>query len=65
MPPLTAITDLRLGQAEALLREAQMPLIEIAFTVGYNSEAAFIRAFQRKYSMPPGRYRNEHAQIPQ
>lgn len=63
VPPLTAITDLRLSQAEVLLREQPMPLIEIAFTVGYNSEAAFIRAFQRKYGVPPGRYRQEHVAL--
>lgn len=61
VPPLTAITDLRLAQAVTMLREPQMPLIEIAFTVGYNSEAAFVRAFSRKYGMPPGRYRQDMA----
>jgi AraC-like DNA-binding protein len=61
VPPLTAITDLRLQQAIAMLREEQTPLIEIAFTVGYNSEAAFVRAFARKYGMPPGRYRQASA----
>jgi transcriptional regulator GlxA family with amidase domain len=60
VPPLTALTDLRLDQATALLR-GKTPLIEIAFTVGYNSEAAFVRAFHRKYGIPPGRYRVEHA----
>lgn len=59
VPPLTAITDLRLAQAVTMLREPQMPMIEIAFTVGYNSEAAFVRAFSRKYGVPPGRYRQE------
>jgi AraC-like DNA-binding protein len=57
VPPLTAITDLRMAQAVTLLLEEAMPLIEIAFTTGYNSEAAFVRAFSRKYGMPPGQYR--------
>jgi AraC-like DNA-binding protein len=61
VPPLTAITDLRLEQAVAMLREEKTPLIEIAFTVGYNSEAAFVRAFSRKFGMPPGRFRHEQA----
>jgi len=56
VPPLTALTDLRLDQALNLLR-GKTPLIEIAFTVGYNSEAAFVRAFHRKYGVSPGRYR--------
>jgi AraC-like DNA-binding protein len=58
VPPLTAIADLRMQQAEALLRESKTALIEIAFTVGYNSEAAFVRAFHRKFGMPPGKYRH-------
>jgi AraC-like DNA-binding protein len=57
VPPLTALTDLRMEQAVSLLRADKIPLIEIAFTVGYNSEAAFVRAFQRKYGLPPGRFR--------
>jgi AraC-like DNA-binding protein len=61
VPPLTAISDLRLHQAVTMLCEEKTPLIEVAFTVGYNSEAAFVRAFNRKYGMPPGRYRLERA----
>jgi AraC-like DNA-binding protein len=59
VPPLTAISDLRLQQAVTMLCEERTPLIEVAFTVGYNSEAAFVRAFSRKYGMPPGRFRHE------
>jgi AraC-like DNA-binding protein len=59
VPPLTALTDLRMEQAVSLLKAGKVPLIEIAFTVGYNSEAAFVRAFQRKYGIPPGRFRQD------
>lgn len=58
-PPLQTLTAMRLEQAEAMLRHSQAPLIEIAFTVGYNSEAAFVRAFHRAYSVPPGRFRQQ------
>ncbi|MEY2925732.1 MAG: hypothetical protein RL367_209 [Pseudomonadota bacterium] len=58
VPPLTALTDLRLEQAVTLLCDGKTPLIEIAFQVGYNSEAAFVRAFRRKYAMPPGQFRS-------
>ena len=61
-PPLQTLTTLRLEQAEAMLRNTQAPLIEIAFTVGYNSEAAFVRAFHRTYGVPPGRFRHQHSQ---
>ena len=33
---------------------------EIAEDVGYESEAAFNRAFKREFGLPPARYRNEH-----
>jgi AraC-like DNA-binding protein len=59
VPPLSALTDLRLEQAVTMLRDGQAPLIEIAFTVGYSSEAAFVRAFRRKYGKPPGQFRSE------
>lgn len=59
-PPLQTLTALRLEQAETMLRHSQAPLIEIAFTVGYNSEAAFVRAFHRTYGVPPGRFRQQN-----
>ena len=33
---------------------------EIAGEVGYESEAAFNRAFKREFGEPPGRYRLKH-----
>jgi len=33
---------------------------EIASDVGYESEAAFNRAFKREFGLPPARYRREH-----
>ena len=33
---------------------------EIAGDVGYESEAAFNRAFKREFGEPPGRYRLNH-----
>jgi AraC-like DNA-binding protein len=32
---------------------------EIAADVGYESEAAFNRAFKREFGQPPGRYRTD------
>jgi AraC-like DNA-binding protein len=58
VPPLQALTDLRLEQGLTMLREGNSPLIEVAFTVGYSSEAAFVRAFRRKYGTTPGRSRH-------
>lgn len=57
-PPLQTLTRLRLQQGLEMLRNSHAPLIEIAFTVGYHSEAAFVRAFRREFGVPPGKYRS-------
>lgn len=59
-PPLQTLTRLRLQQGQEMLRNSQAPLIEIAFTVGYHSEAAFVRAFHREFGVPPGKYRSRY-----
>jgi AraC-like DNA-binding protein len=56
-PPKTVLTRMRMEQAKYLLRKPGIPLIEIAFDIGYGSEAAFIRAFKREYGAPPGKWR--------
>ena len=35
-------------------------MADIAAEVGYESEAAFNRAFKRLFGTPPARYRREH-----
>lgn len=57
-PPLQTLTRLRLQQGLEMLRNSHAPLIEIAFTIGYHSEAAFVRAFRREFGIPPGKYRS-------
>lgn len=59
-PPLETLTRLRLQQGQEMLRNSRAPLIEIAFTVGYHSEGAFVRAFHREFGIPPGKYRARH-----
>ena len=44
------------------LRNSDTPLVQIAEEVGYESEAAFNRAFKREFGLPPGRYRTDHKQ---
>ena len=46
---------MKLG-AEALER-TDKSVVEIAMDVGYNSEAAFNRAFKRAYNTPPAQFR--------
>ena len=51
------LADWRMQVAAGLLRETQAKLVEIALEVGYESEAAFSRAFRRFVGMSPGAWR--------
>jgi AraC-like DNA-binding protein len=56
-PPLHYLTRWRMQRARSLLREGREPLSEIAARVGYDSEAAFSKAFKRAVGEAPGAYR--------
>jgi AraC-like DNA-binding protein len=56
-PPLEYLTDWRMQKACCLLRTAQSELKEVAARVGYESAAAFSKAFTRWAGMAPGAYR--------
>lgn len=60
--PLNHLTGWRIRFAQALLRESRLPLTEVAARVGYDSDAAFQRAFKRLIGQPPGEYRREAMQ---
>jgi AraC-like DNA-binding protein len=59
-PPMTYLTRWRLQLAARSLEKTSRGVAEIAADVGYESEAAFNRAFKREYGQPPGRYRSDH-----
>ncbi|HMR78283.1 MAG TPA: helix-turn-helix transcriptional regulator, partial [Polyangiaceae bacterium] len=50
-------TRWRMQKAAALLREGRATLADIADRVGYDSEAAFSKAFKRWIGSAPGAYR--------
>jgi AraC-like DNA-binding protein len=56
-PPMTYLTRWRLQMAARSLERTPRGVAEIAADVGYESEAAFNRAFKREFGEPPGRYR--------
>ncbi len=58
-PPITYLTRLRLQVAARSLRGTPKGVAQIASEVGYESEAAFNRAFKREFGLPPARYRRE------
>ena len=59
-PPMTYLTRWRLHQAAESLRKTSRGLAELASEVGYESEAAFNRAFKKEFGKSPGRYRTDH-----
>jgi AraC family transcriptional regulator, alkane utilization regulator len=56
-PPMRYLTQWRLQLAAHLLRSTPATLPEIAGQVGYESEAAFSRAFKRGLGAPPAAWR--------
>ncbi|MDI1284163.1 MAG: AraC family transcriptional regulator [Gemmatimonadota bacterium] len=63
MAPMHYLADWRLQVAAQKLRDSGDPLVRIAEQVGYESEAAFSRAFKKKFGAAPATWRRaEQAQ---
>jgi AraC-like DNA-binding protein len=58
MPPMAYLTRLRMHLAARALVTSAVSIQTIAAKIGYESEAAFNRAFSREMGMPPARYRS-------
>jgi len=61
-PPMDYLLRWRILLAARHLRESGAPIIDIAAGVGYESEAAFNRAFKREFGAPPAAWRRQVAQ---
>jgi AraC-like DNA-binding protein len=57
-PPMHYLAHWRMILAAGMLRRDQVNLARIAEGVGYESEAAFNRAFKREYGVSPGVWRH-------
>ena len=55
--PLEYLTRWRMYKATRLLRDRGRKLLEVANSVGYDSDAAFNRAFKRMHGVSAGEYR--------
>jgi AraC-like DNA-binding protein len=60
-PPMRYLTYWRLQLAAELLRDGAIGMAALAASVGYDSEAAFNRAFKRYTGEPPTAWRNRAA----
>jgi AraC family transcriptional activator of mtrCDE len=57
--PLAFLAELRLAIARRRLSDGGASVEQIAVEVGYQSQAAFSRAFMRKYGVRPGKLRSD------
>jgi AraC-like DNA-binding protein len=65
MPPIEYLAQWRMQVASRLLRDGSAKVVRIALDVGYESEAAFARAFKRIVGVTPGAWRRDaHAGAP-
>jgi len=59
--PMAYVTKWRMNVASRLLTQTQQGIQEIATTVGYESLAAFNRAFKKHLGLPPAAWRSHRA----
>jgi AraC-like DNA-binding protein len=58
-PPMQYLALWRMQVAATRLREGRGSVSQVAFDVGYESEAAFNRAFKRQFGVPPATWRRQ------
>ena len=59
--PIRYLTGWRIQLAKNLMLQLALPIAEVADRVGYESEAAFNRAFKRNVGVPPATWRKRSA----
>jgi len=57
--PMGYLADWRIELGAEALRSGSRSVQSVALDVGYESEAAFNRAFKRRFKVPPARYRRD------
>jgi AraC-like DNA-binding protein len=60
-PPMQYLALWRMHMAALQLREGRANVAQIGFAIGYESEAAFSRAFKRQFGTSPSAWRKESA----
>ena len=62
--PHEEIAAVQFRRVEQLLRETDLPLVEVAERAGFRHAEYMTVAFSRRYGMPPSRWRKEHSTVP-
>ena len=65
LPPHRYLLTRRIERATALLRETDLPIMEVAFRTGWNSLGTFGRIFRDITGASPGEWRNRERSAPQ
>jgi len=61
IPPMQYLTSWRMQEAKNLLQTSKISLLQIALQCGYESEAAFSKAFKKTIGTAPGAVRKQAA----
>lgn len=59
MPPMQYLLRWRIALAASQLRQSDASVRKVATDAGYESEAAFIRAFKKEHGVPPSAWRRQ------
>ena len=57
IPPMQYVMKRRIGEAQELLMNTELPVAEVADRLGYNSVCHFNAMFKKNVGMPPGKFR--------
>jgi AraC-like DNA-binding protein len=63
--PMRYLSEVRLRRASAELAGGRLTLQDVARRAGYATDAAFAKAFKRRFGLSPGQYRNTAGEPPQ
>ncbi|MDN5211091.1 AraC family transcriptional regulator [Fulvivirgaceae bacterium BMA12] len=55
--PIKYLSRWKLNEARSYLKSSSEPIHQIGYAVGYQSEAAFIRAFKKEFAISPHKFR--------
>lgn len=61
--PLSYLNDIRIQNADVLLRTTEKSILDISESVGFNSVSSFNRHFSELYGMPPLKWRKQTSYI--
>ena len=57
IPPMQYVMKRRIGEAQELLMNTELPVAEVADRLGYSSVCHFNAMFKKNVGMPPGKFR--------